>query len=406
MAKDLARGPARTGERALAPDLARGFMLLLIAIANTPWYLWGREGERLAAHPPGGSALDQATQALIVTTVDLRVYPMFAFLFGYGIVMLYQRQIAAGTPERAARALIQRRNVWLLVFGFAHALLLWFGDILGAYGLVGLILVWLFLRRTDRTVLLWSVIGVAVLAMLTFLALITALSVPPADQPSESFSPYFIIDAANGESNYFISAVTRVAFWGALILFQGIVSLAVPIAILLGIWAARHRILEQPGQHLRLLRVTAITGIALGWAGGALAASAKLGAWEPSDAMRGALEFVQLSTGLTGGVGYVALFGLLGHWLQPRVPLGIAGTAITAVGKRSLSCYLAQSILCAPILAAWGLGLGEHLHSASMAAYAIAVWILIAAWAYWLERGGKQGPFEKVLRGRVYGRAS
>ncbi|WP_278314434.1 DUF418 domain-containing protein [Lolliginicoccus levis] len=405
MAKDLARGPARTGERALAPDLARGFMLLLIAIANTPWYLWGREGDRLAAHPPGGSTLDQVTQAVIITTVDLRVYPMFAFLFGYGIVMLYQRQLAAGTSERAARALLQRRNLWLVVFGFVHALLLWFGDILGAYGLVGLILVWLFLRRADRTLLLWSAIGGGILILLTVTALVTAQMVPPADQPTESFNPYFIIEAANGESDYFATAVTRVVFWGILSILQGIVSLAVPIAILLGIWAARHRILEQPGQHLRLLRITAITGIATGWAGGAFAASAKLGAWEPTETMRGAIELVQLSTGLAGGVGYVALFGLLGHWLQPRAPLGMVGTAITAVGKRSLSCYLAQSILCAPILAAWGLGLGEHLHSASMAAYAIAVWVIIAAWAYWLERGGKQGPFEKLLRGRVYGRA-
>ena len=33
------RGPARADERALAPDLARGVMLLMIVLANTPWYL-------------------------------------------------------------------------------------------------------------------------------------------------------------------------------------------------------------------------------------------------------------------------------------------------------------------------------------------------------------------------------
>ena len=38
---------------------------------------------------------------MIITTVDMRVYPMFAFLFGYGIVQLYRRQIAAGTRNRS-----------------------------------------------------------------------------------------------------------------------------------------------------------------------------------------------------------------------------------------------------------------------------------------------------------------
>ena len=35
--------------------------------------------------------------------------------------------------------------------------------------------------------------------------------------------------------------------------------------------------------------------------------------------------------------------------------------AVAAVGKRSLFCYLAHSLLFAPLLAAWGLGLGALL---------------------------------------------
>ena len=30
--------------RSLAPDIARGLMLALIAIANVAWFLWGHEG--------------------------------------------------------------------------------------------------------------------------------------------------------------------------------------------------------------------------------------------------------------------------------------------------------------------------------------------------------------------------
>jgi uncharacterized membrane protein YeiB len=86
---------------------------------------------------------------LIITFIDSRVYPMFAFLFGYGMVQLYRRQVDAGTPDKTARRLLRRRNLWLLAFGSVHAALLWYGDVLGADGLAGLIMVALFFRRRD-----------------------------------------------------------------------------------------------------------------------------------------------------------------------------------------------------------------------------------------------------------------
>jgi uncharacterized protein len=76
---------------------------------------------------------------------------------------------------------------------------------------------------------------------------------------------------------------------------------------------------------------------------------------------------------------------------------------VSAVGKRSLSCYLAHSLLFAPVLAAWGLGLGEHLSSWTMALFAVGVWLLTVAGAYALERAGRRGPAEAVLRRLMYG---
>lgn len=402
MAGQVARGPVASKERALAPDLARGFMLLLIVIANTPWYLWGREGERLSAHPPADDVLDRLTQGLIVTTVDLRVYPMFAFLFGYGIWQLYRRQVAAGTDERTARRLLQKRNLWLLVFGFVHALLLWFGDILGAYGLAGLLLVWLFVRRRDGTLLVWAAIGAAMLLTLTLLTVASASSIPNGEV-EPAFNVFVVIEEANGDGNYLTSMATRVSFWAFLIVFQGLVTMAVPVAILLGIWAARRQILEEPGKHLRLLRSVAVIGIAIAWTGGGAHALAQQGVWEVTPATLQAFELVQASTGLAGGIGYVALFGVVGHKLQGK-SLGAFGTAVNGVGKRSLSCYLAQSVLCAPILAAWGFGLGQYMDSANMFLYAVGVWIVTAIGAYALEKRNQRGPAEVVLRRLTYGR--
>src|SRR5690606_32512219 len=80
--------------------------------------------------------------------------------------------------------------------------------------------------------------------------------------------------------------------------------------------------------------------------------------------------------------------------------------AFQAVGKRSLTCYLAQSVLCAPVLAAWGLGLGEHLSSWSMLLYAVAVGAVIRPFAIWPERRGMRGPAEALLRRLMYGRTA
>ena len=112
----------------------------------------------------------------------------------------------------------------------------------------------------------------------------------------------------------------------------------------------------------------------------------------------------QSASGLLGGLGYVALFGLLGHRMAVRrAAPGPLTVGVTAVGKRSLSCYLAQSVVCAPLLAAWGLGLGGWFGSAQVALFAIGVWLLTLVLAYAQERAGQRGPAEVLLRRLVYG---
>ncbi|MET0694462.1 MAG: DUF418 domain-containing protein, partial [Propionibacteriaceae bacterium] len=114
---------------------------------------------------------------------------------------------------------------------------------------------------------------------------------------------------------------------------------------------------------------------------------------------------IQAPTGLFGGVGYVAAFALIAHRISTR-GASVSGKpiqAITAVGRRSLSCYLAQSVLCAPILAGWGLGLGAVLSSASVAVFAVAVWLVTVVLAYLADRRGILGPAEVLLRRLVYG---
>ena len=176
--------------------------------------------------------------------------------------------------------------------------------------------------------------------------------------------------------------------------------------ILLAFWAARRRILEEPGRHLPLLRRVAVIGLSVGWSVGLVHALEHIGVFSVPDQIFWLWMTTQSTSGLFGGLGYVALFGLVGHRIAARgQPLGPATVAVTAVGKRSLSCYLAQSLICAPILAAWGLGLGGVIGSFAAAVFAVGVWLLTVVIAYASERAGVRGPAEVLLRRLVYPRS-
>lgn len=78
--------------------------------------------------------------------------------------------------------------------------------------------------------------------------------------------------------------------------------------------------------------------------------------------------------------------------------------ALQAVGKSSLSFYLAQSVLFAPLMSAWGFGLGAHLGSSPITLAAIITWLITAVVAVVFTLRGKRGPVEVLLRRLVYPR--
>ncbi len=98
-------GLVPTRHRALAPDLARGFMLALIAVANVMIYLHGRP-YGLRQHVVQDGLFDRVVTAVVVTFVDARAYPLFGALFGYGLVRIAQRQTGRGFGPSQVRALL------------------------------------------------------------------------------------------------------------------------------------------------------------------------------------------------------------------------------------------------------------------------------------------------------------
>ncbi|MDN5746986.1 MAG: DUF418 domain-containing protein [Pseudonocardia sp.] len=387
-----AAAPTPVAERSLAPDLARGMMLLLIALAHVPWFLYTSELGSTLLHPADGGVADRIAQALTIVFVDGRAWTLFGLLFAYGIGQLHARRIAAGSSEREVHRLLRTRHWWLLAFGLVHAALLWQGDILGTYGLLGLLLVPLFLHRSDRTLKIW--IGVLLaLGALGNLALAALGQLAPAAAGSMALQ-----QQAAAEPNYPISVLLRLVLWVPTPI-SSLVGLVMPAAFLIGILAARHRILDEPGRHLPLLRRTAVLGLTLGWGLGSLQALLHLGVLvvpNPS-----AFLSLHLFTGIFAGVGVAAVFGLIAHRISGATP-PLPVRALVALGRRSLSGYLAQSLLFVPTLSAWGLGLGAHLSSATAMLVGIGVWLLTVAVAHRLDVAGIRGPAEVLLRRLTY----
>ncbi|BBG03517.1 MULTISPECIES: DUF418 domain-containing protein [Pseudonocardia] len=385
--------PTPVSRRALAPDLARGLMLLLIALAHVPWFLYTADIGATLFHPAEGGVADRIAQAVTIITVDGRAYPLFALLFAYGIGQMYQRQTAGGTSVRDARRLLRTRNLWMIVFGLLHGVLLWQGDVLGTYGVMGLVLVPLFLNRSDRVLKVWIGVllgvGAAVAAGATAVAAAIGTSLGPADAQRLPIA----------EPGYLASIPLRFVEWLPTLIVP-FVGLTLPAAFLLGLLTSRHRVLEEPGRHLPLLRWTATLGLAIGWGGGAVQALVHLGFLT----LPGSADISQLFTftGFFAGVGYAALFALIAHRLTARGTTPLPARALVALGRRSMSGYLAQSVVWAGLLGASGLAVGAHLTSWSAMAIGIGTWLATVVAAYAMDRYGIRGPAETALRRLTY----
>lgn len=379
-----AAAPITDAERSLAPDLGRGLMLALVAVANSAIYLYGRPyGAR--QHIVEHDALDRIVAFLNTVLVEIRGYPLFAALFAYGVVRAYRRHRERGLDHRAARRLLNRRHRWLIVFGAGHAVLLFSGDILGLYGVMGMLLVTL-LNLRDRTLLITGTAWLAVCALVQ--GLVYSDSGPNTER---GFFWSFTVDSP------ITAAALRAVEW--LVTPFGLLGLFT--AALAGMWAARRDVLGEPGRHRVLLRRVAITGVSLSILGGVPMGLLVSRVWTGTPfAVDYAASALHAVTGVAGGLGYAALIGLFADRIGSR--RGPVTTALAAAGQRSLSCYLLQSVAFVALFTPYTLGLGGILGSAATAGVALAVWLLTVVLADQLRRKGSRGPAETLLRRLAY----
>lgn len=375
-----APGATAAGERALGPDLTRGLMLLFIALANSHYFL---DAPRvLGGYPRDAGPLDRAVTWVISTFVDGRAFPLFGLLFGYGVAQVVRRHHSRG--RKAVRRLLWRRAAALIVIGFCHAMALYVGDILAAYGVllaVGAWAVW----WGDRWLLAWAALFF-VLTALPDGAALTDSTVGPS--------------AAELPPDPWTALVERLPVQPVIMLL-GPIGFACPF--LLGVWAGRRRILERPEAHRRMLWIVAVVGIAAAGLGAQPVSLILAGAEPlPGDDAFARARALHAATGVLGGAGYAAAIALLSLRLAGS-PGRVVG-ALAATGQRSLTCYLAQSVVWAVAFTPFLLGLADNLTVAATALLATATWLATVALSDALARTGRRGPFEVLLRRATYGR--
>ncbi|MDQ3816922.1 MAG: hypothetical protein M3362_04415, partial [Acidobacteriota bacterium] len=167
-------GPISLRERIEIIDVLRGLAVCGILVGNMQWFSgYGMMPPALQEQSPFA---DQLTRFLVHFFVEGKFYSIFSFLFGFGFALQIER---AGERGLATTSLFKRRLLWLLVIGLLHAYLLWAGDILTIYALMGFLLV-LFRRKTDHSLIRWAIVLmlIPVLAYILLYILFVAF-VPP-----------------------------------------------------------------------------------------------------------------------------------------------------------------------------------------------------------------------------------
>lgn len=131
--------PVAPSERLSSLDVLRGAALLGIALVNIIF-----SGLPLAAgYNPNvaGGATGPNLLAFFLQYVlfDGKMRGTFSIMFGAGSYYMIQRGLTQGNAVQAI-ATHYRRTLWLMLFGVVHAFLIWHGDILYPYALLGLLL--------------------------------------------------------------------------------------------------------------------------------------------------------------------------------------------------------------------------------------------------------------------------
>lgn len=385
--------PTPPSERIVSLDALRGFALLGILLINI--WVFAMPEDVLLNPTIYGDFTGANYYAWLLTHVfaEGKFITLFTLLFGAGIVLFTESKQRKGQP---VRELYYRRTIWLIVIGLAHAYLLWYGDILVAYGLSAL---WVVTVRhwPPRQQLL---VGVALFAVPSGLELLVALqggaeAIAAQWEPAASAIQQEVETYRSGWTaqldHRVSSAIQRqttgyvsYSFWR----ISGVMLLGMAL-FRLGVLSGE----RSTAFYRRLVAGGAVGGLSLILVGVALIT---LSDWSAGVALYwrqfnywGALL---LACAYLGGV------FLYAGW-RPDGPIT---RALAAVGRTAFSNYLLQTVLATSIFYGHGLGLFGTLERTELLGVVAAIWALqVLLSVLWL-RYFRFGPVEWIWRVLTY----
>ena len=374
--------------RYLAIDLARGIAMLGVALVNVHHYAVG--WTMLYALDLAKTPWDVFAEYFVAILFSHRSYPVLAFLFGAGLALQWAR-----LPEATRTPGDLRPRLWaLLALGLVHGLLLWPGDVLATYAIVGLVGVGL-VRRSGRRV---ATIAASVLVIATLLyALLGFSAILFSDAPR----PWPWPETSSFSADTWRSALAQHPME---YLERGLAQLLVLEMwgwFALGLWAAQTGALPRFVAAPFARKGIVALGVAAFIGGTVVECFAALhGGWDArmyNDIGSGVMTVALVPASLGGLWLWFTLAALLSK--RGDAKRGVASLAI-ATGRAPLTQFFGQSIVFAIVfnksLIGWHGELGRFAYSM----IAITTYILLSGFIRaWLANGHAHGPMEMLWRG-------
>lgn len=397
--------PIQSAERIVTLDILRGIALFGVLAANI--WLWFSGVTFLfpaVANELRQLSIDSVAFFFISIFISGKAIRTFSFLFGLGFALQMMRAEAQG---RNIGFVYSRRLIVLLTFGIIHAVVFWYGDILTTYALLGFGLL-LFRRAGQRTVLVWAAVVIFVVPIATSsVPLIRSMVAAPASVPASATR-----EAAQNRQRtmlaLFASAEPVRIIEGNLLMLRRMYLTPQVINVvdlfgffLLGLFAGRARVFENPMAYRRQLLRVVVCGFPIGLIAALAQGALRMRFGGPAAA---ALPWFPLAMSATTVIGttpfalaYIAAATLLLEHRRWKTVLGI----FAPVGRMALTNYLAQTLICLAIYYVGGL-FGSFRPALGLLIAVIIFVTQIAFSTLWLRRY-RFGPVEWLWRSLTYG---
>ncbi|MCG8370560.1 MAG: DUF418 domain-containing protein [Proteobacteria bacterium] len=419
-----AAGPVEAGQRIVSLDRLRGVAILGILVMNVYTFAMPFIGYMDPLRVGGTEPYNVGTWMFTHILFDQKFLSIFAMLFGAGLVLMTERAEARGA--KPARFYF-RRQFWLLVIGALHGYFIWFGDILFAYALIGM-LVYRARKWQPRTLVILACLLLPVTLLFNLgnakmmeQAMVRVAEIEVLQEAGEALDEEQQRILENWEQQRAFAFPTdedirreTEAYLGS---YLDAVEYRAPLVAMMqvfmvlfyGLWRiSALMLIGMALMKLGVLTADRSTGFYARFTLVFYALGLPLTVFSAVDLY--AHEFDQLYFMRAGGVAnYVgSIFVALGHiglvmWLTKTGVLQRLMDRFAAVGRMALTNYLAHSVILTTVFYGYGLGLFGSVPRFWQMFFVAAVVGLQLLWSsWWLERY-RFGPVEWVWRSLTYG---